>query len=336
MKEKSLIIEGTKKLIRKSKEEKELLKKEENTALVKPKKTTKSLVKTNKSEDEKIKKEVAPKLTKKTATKSKKEDSEKVTAKKVKSSRKVATTKTDKTKTLKTTAKKTTKKSSTTSKVKKSPSKSVKKTTKTLAKEVTMSAHANEYFDLPYRYNETLVKLLAQTPNRLFVYWDISDMDRENYIKYFGEDFFYKTVPFLRIKNETNNYTFEVEINDFANSWYIEINDDNCKYTIELYRKFREHEVNETVINAVQSFNELKNHEVAKNNNYIFVASSNQIDAPNGKVVSTMFPRTVEFVNVKNSEKSYKVIDKPEVNEFYDTFYKDEFDGEFKGLPSSR
>ena len=35
-----------------------------------------------------------------------------------------------------------------------------------------------EYYDLPYRYNQTVVKVLAQTPNTLFVYWDISDDDR--------------------------------------------------------------------------------------------------------------------------------------------------------------
>ena len=40
-----------------------------------------------------------------------------------------------------------------------------------------------EYYDLPYRYNETVVKILAQTPNTLFVYWDIADSDREKYIE---------------------------------------------------------------------------------------------------------------------------------------------------------
>ena len=47
-----------------------------------------------------------------------------------------------------------------------------------------------EYYDLPYRYNETTVKILAQTPTTLFIYWDISDMDRASYIQKYGEDFF--------------------------------------------------------------------------------------------------------------------------------------------------
>ncbi len=96
-----------------------------------------------------------------------------------------------------------------------------------------------EYYDLPYRYNETVVKVLAQTPKKLFVYWDISDSDREKYLKAFGEDFFYKTYPVLLLYNEDKKYVREIAVNDFANSWYIDIQDPKTKYTIQLGRKFR-------------------------------------------------------------------------------------------------
>ena len=46
------------------------------------------------------------------------------------------------------------------------------------SKEVKSPEYLLEYYDLPYRYNETIVKILAQTPKKLFVYWDISDKDR--------------------------------------------------------------------------------------------------------------------------------------------------------------
>ena len=89
-----------------------------------------------------------------------------------------------------------------------------------------------EYYDLPYRYNQTVVKVLAQTPTNLFVYWDIADSDRENFKKEYGYDFFDKTRPVLIVHNETMNYAFEVDINDFANSWYLHVNDANCDYKI--------------------------------------------------------------------------------------------------------
>lgn len=197
---------------------------------------------------------------------------------------------------------------------------SKKVSTKTSTKKQSVqkfTAHANEYFDLPYRYNETIIKLLAQTPKRLFVYWDISDKDRENYITNFGKDFFENTIPFLRIRNETQNYTFDIDINDFANSWYIDINDDNSKYSIELYRRFRKlpsfNDTPSTSLKNIQNITE----------NPIFIVSSNKIDAPNGKVLSTTYPRTIQYRNIKTNTVTYKQIEKPS-NEFNKLFFKDE------------
>ena len=78
-----------------------------------------------------------------------------------------------------------------------------------------------EYYDLPYRYNQTVIRVLAQTPSTLFIYWDISDKDRKNFEKQYGENFFQETKPVLIVHNDTLGYSFEVEINDFANSWYL-------------------------------------------------------------------------------------------------------------------
>lgn len=90
--------------------------------------------------------------------------------------------------------------------------------------EITEKVNIVEYYDLPYRYNQTVVKILAQTPNILFVYWDISDTDRNNFISQYGENFFNNTIPVLLIINKTMNYSYEIQINDFANSWYLHRN----------------------------------------------------------------------------------------------------------------
>lgn len=139
-----------------------------------------------------------------------------------------------------------------------------------------------EYYDLPYRYNETIVKILAQTPKKLFVYWDISDDDRKNYIDKFGTDFFNNTVPVLIVHNDSMNYTFEVEINDFANCWYIDINDSKCKYTIEFGRRSKS-----------------QNYYIP--NNYIYIASSNSIETPNDHILFESQNRIVNFKNIKNN-----------------------------------
>ena len=168
-----------------------------------------------------------------------------------------------------------------------------------------------EYYDLPYRYNETVVKILAQTPTTLFVYWDISDNDRNSYIQKYGDDFFNKTKPILIVRNKTMNYDFEVEINDFANNWYLHVNDANCDYSVELGR--RPIEYNSNI------------------DNYIYVTTSNDMEVPNNHILFDKLGKSVFFRNVKNSStqefpvSSISFIKKlGNVCELYKEIYRDE------------
>lgn len=178
-----------------------------------------------------------------------------------------------------------------------------KSTKKTKKKEKLLSPII-EYYDLPYRYNETIVKVLYQTPNTLFVYWDISDTDRENYIKQYGENFFNITRPVLIIHNDTMNYSFEVPINDFANCWYLRINDSKCNYRVELGRK-------------PNYYNTEASEEISKHihTDYIYVSTSNNIETPNDRVLfTTNENNTIKFKNVKNNTQTtinlYEIIKK--------------------------
>ena len=179
-----------------------------------------------------------------------------------------------------------------------------------------------EHYELPYRYNETIVRILYQTPNTLFVYWDISDKDRENYIKQFGEDFFNITYPVLIVHNDTMNYSFEVIINDFANSWYLRVNDSKCHYRVELGRKLINHfDINETEEPSVDNtdnksaenqvelikakINYIKNIKEKFKNDYMFVSSSNSIELPNDHILfKTNENNTIKYRNVKTKQET--------------------------------
>lgn len=198
------------------------------------------------------------------------------------------TSKANSTKTSTATTKNSTAKAST-SKAKTSASKSKNttkraKSTKTRNTASTKSKQTTpivEYYDLPFRYNETVVKILAQTPNMLFIYWDISDSDKKSYSEKYGDDFFYKTKPVLLVTNKTMNYKFEVEINDFANSWYLHVNDANCDYSVELGRRPIEYNSNL--------------------DNYVYITTSNDMEMPNNRILFDKIGKTVFFKNVKNN-----------------------------------
>ena len=248
----------------------------------------------------------------KTKTKEKPKTSSKGTAKKKDTAKKAVAKKAEKKVTAQkttvkkttTTAKKATVKKASTKKVtaRKSTAKKAATTRKATAKTKKQEQFVDiiEYYDLQYRYNETVVKILYQTPNTLFVYWDISDKDRENYIKQYGENFFNITRPVLIIHNITMNYSFEVPIDDFANSWYLHINDSKCDYKVELGRR-------------PNYYNEEATKEIQENINtdYIYVSSSNEIETPNDHVLfSTNENNTIKFRNIKNNdEKTISLVD---------------------------
>ena len=159
-----------------------------------------------------------------------------------------------------------------------------------------------EYYDLPYRYNQTVVKVLAQTPKTLFVYWDISDEDRKNYVKQYGEDFFNTTKPVLIIHNVTMNYTFEIEINDFANCWYFNINDEKCEYVVELGRR-------------------PKDNNISIPNNYLYVTASNKIESPNGHVLFEKAQKTLYYRDVKTNKTYSKDVANLEFIKYFGRIY---------------
>ena len=173
---------------------------------------------------------------------------------------------------------------------------------KSISKSTSSKINLLEYYDLPYRYNKTIVKVLSQTPKTLFVYWDISDEDRENYIKQYGEDFFNTTKPVLIIHNVTMNYTFEIEINDFANCWYFNINDEKCEYVVELGRK-------------------PKNNNTYIPNNYLYITSSNKIESPNGHVLFEKAQRTLYYRDVKTNKTYSKDVANLEFIKYFGKVY---------------
>lgn len=280
------------------KEEKIELNKKLSKEVEKPAKKSSSSAKKSSSKastTSKATKSASAKTTKKTA-----EDKKTTTTKKTTTKKKTTTTK-------KTAAKKTTTKKATTKK---------KKTATTTTKK-RKQTYSPEYYELPYRYNQTIVKILAQTPNTLFVYWDISDEDRKKLKSIYGEHFFEITKPVLIIYNDTMGYSFEIDINDFANSWYIKTNDANCTYRIELGR--RPIPIN---YNYIQNYNpdeEIKPVQTS----YIYLTSSNEIKAPNDKILFNI-NKNVYYRNVKTNEVVSKDISNilllSNIGRFYNIF----------------
>ena len=153
---------------------------------------------------------------------------------------------------------------------KKTTNKVAKKTVaKKVTKKVSKPLETVEYYDLPYRYNQTVVKLLAQTPTTLFIYWDISDKDRKTFEEQYGENFFNETRPVLIVHNDT-------------------VADSKCDYRIELGRR--------PIIKK----------DKLEHSDYIYVTTSNELEAPNDRILLNKEQKMVYFRNVKTGDTQEK------------------------------
>ena len=258
------------------------------TSVTKKTATEKKASSSTKKSTEKKSATVAKKTTTKKSTSTKKT----AVAKKTASTSKKATS-SKKTSTLKSSSSK-----KTTTKKAVAPKTTTRKKSTTSKKDSVVDNKLNfqaEYYDLPFMYNKTVVKVLAQTPKMLFIYWEISEEDRNLFKKNYGKDFFNNTRPVLVVYNDTMNYSFEVEIDDFANSWYLHINDANCDYHIELGRRPKSHVAQHQNNSVYLPY-------------YVYVTSSNEMTSPNNTILFNPNLKTVKFRNVKTGEVKEKDI----------------------------
>ncbi len=83
--------------------------------------------------------------------------------------------------------------------------------------------------DLPSRYDQDRMILQVRDPRWLHTYWELRDQTIEGLKVKLGDDF-YRAKKILRVYDVTNiifngfnaNSFFDIQYNDFANSWYID------------------------------------------------------------------------------------------------------------------
>ena len=125
--------------------------------------------------------------------------------------------------------------------------------------------------------------------------------------------------------SDYKKYVREIAVNDFANSWYIDIDDPKTKYTIQLGRKFRNKP-------EIVNYNEFKQNNIILQTDYLPFANSNEMEAPNDHVLLESLPKFFVFRNVKTNEERIKDLrsfkdafgNNYDIKEFYQDSYKDE------------
>lgn len=94
--------------------------------------------------------------------------------------------------------------------------------------------------NMPAKCGQDRLTLLVKDPHWLYVYWEISETRKNLMLQDFGMDLLERSIPVLKVINISKNECFYVRINEFSNSWYLNVPDSNCLYMVEIGRRISE------------------------------------------------------------------------------------------------
>lgn len=95
---------------------------------------------------------------------------------------------------------------------------------------------------LPHSYGETRINVMARDPYWIFAYWEVSTERKEELRNRYGHAAWDSSCPVLRVYDVTGVYFFdsgrffEIRINDYTSSWYINTGQAGHTYCVELGR----------------------------------------------------------------------------------------------------
>ncbi len=96
--------------------------------------------------------------------------------------------------------------------------------------------------DIPDSYNETYLRAIPRDPQWMFVFWELSEQCRNDLRVKMGAEGYGTAKRVLRLIDVTDNsydgsnpqrYT-DIEINEFANNWYVQVPESNHTYLLEI------------------------------------------------------------------------------------------------------
>lgn len=101
--------------------------------------------------------------------------------------------------------------------------------------------------EIPWHYGVDRLVLMVRDPNWIFAYWEITATKQGEFSRQYGPNAWNSSRPVLRVYdvtgveyfNGTNANDFmDISINDFADSWHVEVGRPNSSFCVDLGRVF--------------------------------------------------------------------------------------------------
>ena len=88
--------------------------------------------------------------------------------------------------------------------------------------------------ELPSEYGETRIVVQARDPHWAWVYWEFSSIEQKKLEIELGAFEYAHTELFLKVFNNSLNYSFEIKLPEGCDNWYLSLNDSDCDYFVQL------------------------------------------------------------------------------------------------------
>jgi hypothetical protein len=88
--------------------------------------------------------------------------------------------------------------------------------------------------ELPAEYGDTRIVIQARDPHWAWVYWEYSTIEQKKLEVELGAFEYAHTSLFLKVFNVTYDYSFEIDLPEKCDNWYLSLNDSNCEYYVQL------------------------------------------------------------------------------------------------------
>ncbi len=138
--------------------------------------------------------------------------------------------------------------------------------------------------EFPVNYDKNQVNLLVRDPEWLYAYWEITATAQTDFSREFG-DYWDISKPMLRVYDITDaeqRYYYDIQIQDYADSWYIHVGKPNHTFFVDMGR-------------------------VLPNGNFYCIARSNWVTTPSNGISDVIDPNWIPVEAIWSTLKEYEL-----------------------------
>lgn len=137
--------------------------------------------------------------------------------------------------------------------------------------------------EFPTSYGKNQVTLLVRDPDWLYAYWEITATAQSEFSKQYG-DAWNISKPTLRVYDVTDADTkhYDIQIQDYSNSWYIHVGKPNHTFFVDLGR-------------------------VLPDGSFYCIARSNVVSTPSNSISDVIDPNWIPIEAIWNTLRSHQL-----------------------------